>query len=539
VTDAIARLTTGILSQPTDSGARVIRQRAPRRYAVTRLLLVVSLFPGAARSLPAQCPDGTPPPCARAARPAANSLAVLPFESVGGDTANIYFAQGLADELTTALARVPGLRVAASSSAFSFGGGGADARRVGRALRVGAVLEGRVRRDGNRLRVVARLTDTQSGLLLWTNSYEREARDVFAVQDELARDIVTALQPALRGGRAAAPLPLAAAPARGVTRNPAAYDLYLRGRFFLVRRGPFVARSIPYFEQAIALDPDFARAWAQLGIAWSVLPLYSPVRPDTAMPRARFAYETALRLDPASAEAHTAAGFVRMFAGDWPGAAAQFERAIALDSAYPEPHRPYTSTLGMMGRIDDAIAQGRRALALDPVNSITASVLCYMLVAGRRYEEAVAIGRRGVELDSTSPLAWSNIAVAELFAGRRDRALAAVNQTAWIPNTVAPIAYVIGATASRDSVASLVRRLEGERDNASAVTAIAWAWLAAGDTARALDALERMARDRAPVAFQSAFSHPAYDPVRGSTRFAAVVRSYGLDERSFAPRPHP
>jgi TolB-like protein len=124
--------------------------------------------------LAAQCPDDTPPPCGHAARPSGKSLAVLPFESVGGDTGNTYFTQGLADELTTALAHVTGLQVAASSSAFTFGSGGVDAQRVGRALHVGAVLQGRVRREGTRMRVVARLTDATTGLLLWSNSYERE-----------------------------------------------------------------------------------------------------------------------------------------------------------------------------------------------------------------------------------------------------------------------------------------------------------------------------------------------------------------------------
>jgi eukaryotic-like serine/threonine-protein kinase len=505
-------------------------QRLPVTHPIVAGLLALAVN---AAPLRAQCPDGTPPPCGRAARSPGKSLAVLPFESVGGDTANAYFAQGLADELTTALSHVTGLRVAASSSAFTFGSAGVDARRVGRALQVGAVLEGRVRREGNRMRVVARLINTANGLLLWSNSYEREVRDVFAVQDDLTRDIVAALRVTLASGRES-PRPAAAIG----TRSLAAYDLYLRGRYFLVQRGPGVERSIPYFQQAIALDSGFARAWAQLGTAWAVLPLFALVARDSAMPRAHAATDVALRLDPSSAEAHAAAGIAWLQDSEFRRAAAELERAIGLDTAYTFPHRPYMSVLDMLGRTDDAIVEGRRAVAMDPLQSTTASVLSCVLVVGRRYDEAVAVARRGAELDAQAPLAWANLAIAEFFAGLRDAAIAAAGRAAWLPNSSVPIAYVVGATASRDSVDALVRRLEGERPrNSSALTAIAFARLGAGDTTRALDALERMAQAREPVGFQAPFNHPAYDAIRASARFAALVRAYGLDERTFTTSP--
>ena len=456
---------------------------------------------------------------------------MLPFESVGGDTANIYFAQGLADELTTALSRVEGLRVAASSSAFTFGSGGVDPRRVGQELRVGAVLQGRVRREGQRLRVNARLTDTSNGLLLWSNSYEREMRDVFAVQDELARDIVDALRVTLAGGR---PAPR---PASSVgTRNSGAHDLYLRGRFFLSQRGAGVQRSIPYFQQAIALDSSYAQAWAQLGQAWAVLPLFALVSVDSAVPRAREASAAALRLDPLSSEAHGAAGITALLDNDFRASATELERAIALDPSHTFPHRPYVSALLMLGRAEAAMTQGRRAVDLDPLSPTTASVASSAFLAGRRYEEAAAIARRSTELDSLSPMAWPNLAIAEYFAGRPAAAVDAARRSTWIPNTLVPLAFVTGATQSRDSVESLVRWLESQRGTSCcALKAQVFAWLGAGDTTRALEAMERMAAAREPVAFQGAFGHPAYDAVRNSARFIAAVRRYGLDARIFAP----
>ena len=492
-------------------------------------------LPAAVRVALAQCPDGTPPPCRGASRVPARSVAVLPFASLGDDTANTYFAQGLADELTTALARVPGLHVAASTSAFTFGSGGVDARRVGRELRVATVLQGRVRREGSRLRVVAQLTDATSGLVLWSNSYEREMRDVFAVQDDLTRDIVAQLRGALTGERPAPP-----ANAGTGARSPEAYDLYLRGRYFLTQRGGGIARSIPYFQQAIARDSTFARAWAQLGTAWAVYPLYGRISTDSALRQARLASDRALRLDPSSAEAHAASGITYLLDSDGRQAAAELERAIALDSTYTFSHRPYVSALAMLGRTEDAIAQGRRAIAIDPLSSITAAVYSMALVLGRRYDEAMAAARRAVELDSDSlsPLGVPDLALAQYFAGDVAGARQTARRAVEIPNTSMQLAFLAAATGDHPDVPALVRRIEQERDgNANAEMAIAFAWLGAGDTTQALDALERMAARHEPIAFQGAFNHPAYDPVRQSARFAAVVRSYGLDPALFAHPP--
>ncbi len=418
--------------------------------------------------------------------PAARSLAVLPFESVGGDTANTYFAEGLADELTTALSRVPGLRVAARTSAFTFRSSGADVRQVGRDLGVAAVLEGRVRRVGDRLRVVAQLTGTADGLLLWSNSYEREVRDVFAVQDDITRDIVGALRVTLAGG--------AAGPTAPDTRDLEAYDLYLRGRYFLTKRGGGVQQSIGYFEQAIARDSSYARAWAQLATAWALTPMYTMVPRDSALPRVREAASRAVRLDPSSSEAHAAAGMAWVLDSDGQRGLEELEGAIALDSTYSFSQLAAMSALAMLGRDDEAIAQGRRATAIDPLSPTIAAIFSRVLLFGRQFNEAVAVGRRAVELDSLQPLTRSNLASAEYFAGHQDEARDVARRSIWVPITSAPIAFVLAATGGRAEAEGLVRRIEAERGrNSYAETAIAMAWLGAGDTARALDALERMA----------------------------------------------
>jgi len=511
------------------------RTATSRAWALTGALCLCAAVP----AWP-QCPDGTPPPCGgRAARTAPPSLAVLPFQSVGGDTANVYFAQGLSDELTTALAHVGGLRVIATGT--SFGSGGADAVRAGRTLRVAALLDGRVRRDGDRIRVVTQLTNAQSGVLMWSSSYEREVRDVFAVQDELARDIVAALQVVIHGGHAAPPAAAAPATSRRTERaSLEAYDLLLRGRYFFLRRGAGVARSIPYFERAVALDSGYARAWANLGNAWVLLPLFTPIPLDSALPRARAAIAMALRLDPTSAEAHTAAGFEAGLTSDWPRFERELRRAIALDSTLPDPQPALASALASMGRFDEAIAQGYRAVANDPARSMSASVLSHVLLAAGRYDQAVALARRAVEMDSTARAAWAALALAEWFAGRPLVARAAAERFPPIPATTGPLTFVRAALGGHDTADALVRRLEDEgANNREAAVGITVAWLAVGDTTRALDALERMARLRVPIAFVGSpfFGQPAFDIVRASPRFAAAVRSYGLDERAFVRPP--
>jgi serine/threonine-protein kinase len=460
---------------------------------------------------------------------AEKSLAVLPFESVGGDTANIYFAEGIADELTTALARVAGLRVAARSSAFMYRNKTADAREAGKALDVNAVLQGRVRRAGSRMRLSAQLTSAADGRVLWTNSYEREVQDVFAVQDELTRDIVAALRIALGGG-AMAPLPNGAAG----TANLEAYDLYLRGLHFLQQRGGGVARSIDYFRQALAKDSSFARAWAQLGTAYALLPYYSLVATDSAIRQARAASDIALRLDPSSAEAHVASGMSFLLTNGWESALAEFERAIALDPDYTISYRVSMPALYMIGRSNDAIARGRLAAKLDPLAATTFAVYSVTLLNGNRRDEALEAARRAVELDSLNALARSALAVAEYFAGRADLAGATQRRVTREPHTSLWIGFVRAATGDREGAAALIRELEQERGrNVHAESAIAWTWLGAGDTTRALDALERAAKAREPMGFVGPFGHPAYDGVRQSARFTAILRAFGLEPLAF------
>jgi serine/threonine-protein kinase len=454
------------------------------------------------------------------------SIAVLPFESVGGDTANVYFAEGMADELTTALTSVDGLRVAAASSAFTYRDKSPDPREVGKALNVGTVLQGKVRRSGTVLRVSAQLTSAADGTVLWSKSYDREAKDVFTVQDELAREIAGALRITLAGGTTASD-------ARG-TRDVAAYDLYLRGLFFLNQRGKGVARSIPYFQQAIARDSSFARAWAQLGTAYGFVPIFDTIPRDTSFREALAAIDRALRLDSLSAEAHAGSGLIAAMKSEWQKANAEYQRAIALDSNYTVTYRLSLSTLAMLNREAEADAAARVLMERDPLSAPSASVIALVQLSFGKRDEALASARRAVELDSAGPLSRAMLASAEFAAGQREAAVRDAKTAGWTPSTTPWIAWPLAGTGERQALADVVRDVEAHRDrHAAANITLAFAALGAGDTTRALDALERAARDREALGFMAPFGLPAYDPIRGSARFAAIVRAFGADPASF------
>jgi serine/threonine-protein kinase len=314
----------------------------------------------------------------------------------------------------------------------------------------------------------------------------------------------------------------------------AAYDLYLRGLYFLNQRGPGVARSIPYFRQAIARDSAFARAWAQLGTAYGFLPIFDLVAPDTTFRAARAAIDRALQLDSLGAESHAASGLVSALAGRWSEAWTAYQRAIELDPNYAVTYRLALSTLAVLGHEADAVAATRALVERDPLSSVTFTVIAMTQLSFGHRDEALATAKRAVELDAAGAMPRAMLANALLAAGRPDSARALAASAGHTPNTTPWIGWVLAATGDREGTAALVREVEGQRGRqASANITIAFAALGVGDTTRALDALERAAAAREAVGFMAPFGLPAYDAIRGSARFAAVIRAFGADPAPF------
>ena len=517
ISDALATIVT-----PSRSG--VVRWRARvRAQAIAvagALLLALGLvtYVAVARG---------PHPSTTAPRPSAPSLAVLPFDDVAGDTADAYFGDGIADEIAAALSKVEGLRVASRTSAAAFRASHAvDVRELGRRLGVSTVLEGRVRRAGDRMRLTVQLTSVGDGMTLWSEVYERQVEDVFQVQDEVARAVVGALRARLPGAVAAPDDRRVSSPG---TTNLDAYDLYLRANYLLERRGSGVEKAVEYFERAIGEDSTFARAYAGLAYALELSPNFGGTRPRAVEQRATEAAHRALTLDSTLGEAHTALGMSHMYAYRWRQADEAFRRAVATDPGFSPSGYIYGLYLLRVGRIDEAEEPIRRARNTDPLSGTASQMLAYVLSLEGRYDESLAESRRAYELDSSLAVMHSVLAAIVLADGRPDEARALARARLELPfNGIA--AYVLGATGDSAGAAGIVRELESRPHGEWHVArALSYAYLGLGDTARALTALEASARAGESVLIPLA--DPMFDPVRRSARFATAVRLYGLDER--------
>jgi serine/threonine-protein kinase len=340
-----------------------------------------------------------------APRRAERSLAVLPFANLSPDPENEYFADGMTDELINALAKLPGLRVVSRTSAFAFKGRQQDVRSIGAQLGVESVVEGSVRRAGRRLRTSVQLVNVADGYQLWSETFDREMEDVFAIQDEISRGIVSALKLRLLGEAAG---PLVKLP----TDDFEAYTLYLKGRLQWNRRSDdALHQGLRYFEEALARDPDYPLAHVGLADSYVLLGFYTALPPSAAFPRARAAAETALRLDPTLGEAYPTLAYVKMYyEWDWPGALAAFRDAIERNPGYATTYQWQGNCFALLGRFDASIASFQRAVELDPLSGIKNAALGWGYYFARRYPEAIAQQRRALEIEP-------DLAVAHLWCG--------------------------------------------------------------------------------------------------------------------------
>ena len=366
------------------------------------------------------------------------SIAVLPLTNVGGDAKNEYFSDGMTDELATALGKIPGLRVASRTSSYAFKGKNVDVGQIGQALKVGTVLEGTVRRDGNRLRVSVQLTKVSDGLALWSDTYERQATDVFQVQDDVAKSVVAALSPTL--GTQVKTTEAKSAAARG-TENLQAYDLYLRGQFLWHgRRSDGLKQAAEYFKQAVALDPKFARAYASLALTYALYSDYAGMQPREALPLVQQAAGRALALDNTLAEPHAALATAYQYVARYGAADEEFRRAIRLDPRYPTAHQWYGGHLLLTGRIQEAIDELSKARDLDPLSPIISANLASALAFAGRREEALAAARRAVELAPSVAAMRMNYSGTWDDLGETDSSLAQLREAMKLePSNPAPL----------------------------------------------------------------------------------------------------
>lgn len=352
-----------------------------------------------------------PPPPARP--PPEHSIAVLPFANLSQEAENEYFSDGLSEEIRNQLARVTGLRVAARTSSFAFKGRAVDVREIGRRLNVASVLEGGVRKQADRVRIDLQLVGTADGYQIWSQSFERRLDDIFRLQSEIAAAVIAAIIPRQREERRTSDAP--------ATRNFDAYNLYLLGRHLFHRRTePALARAVECFEQAIAIDPNYALAYSGLADAYTLLSsgYYGNAPPAAASERALPAALRALELDPGLAEAHASLGLIRENEGDLAGAAQALERALELNPNYTMAHVWYGLVLTAQGRYAEAAARNREAFRRDPLSPIVNTNVGFDALRFGDAAEAEARFRAAMDIEPAFPVPYSGMA--RLHATRGD-----------------------------------------------------------------------------------------------------------------------
>jgi eukaryotic-like serine/threonine-protein kinase len=455
------------------------------------------------------------------------SLAVLPFRNIGGDSTTDYFSAGIAEELITALGRLEGLRVASRTSAFAARAANMDLREIGRRLDVGAVLEGTVQQSGPRVKVTARLVEVARDEQLWGGEYRSELRDVFAVQDTIARAIATALKVTLSGGGGA---PLVE---RG-TRDLMAHDLYLRGRYFLAfRTAARLRQAIDAFQAAVQRDPDFALPHAGLADAYTLTIPFGDINPDDAIPRAKAAALRALALDPSLAEVHTSLGLIAMFVDwDWQEVERRLTRALELNSSDAQGHLMRAWSLMLTARADAAQAEILEARRLDPLSLIINTRVGTMLYYTGRYGEASEAFRRTLEIDSTFVLARSGLALSYAMQGRFKDALAVVPPTPRQPGSgeVGDPAVVLALAGRTAEARRALEELKAQRASRYvAAHGLAQIHAALGETEAAFAELERGVAERTFGLVAIRFN-PVFRAMHRDPRWAALMRKLNFPQ---------
>jgi len=455
------------------------------------------------------------------------SIAVLPFANMSADPENEYFSDGISEELINALTQFPNLKVIARTSAFSFKGKNVDIREIGRALGVKTVLEGSVRKAGNRIRITAQLIDVTDGSHKWSQRYEREMKDVFAVQDEITDAIRQAVGARLLGG--------ATRPRVRQETDPDTYGIYLKGRHALARLASQGNEAIGLLEEVIRRDPSFAPAHAALALALAGLNSYGLVPSREAFPKVKAAADRALALAPDLGSAHAAlAAHALLYAWDWPAAAHHAERAVELEPGEASGYLWGAFVWISQGAFERGIEWAARATRIDPLSPsvfVWAGIVRFL---GRRFDEAAAASREALRLD---PAYWDAKRVlghAELYAGRSEAAEAILrvalkesDRYHWVVFLLAVVRLVRGDTASARALTSELtsRRAAGEAFPALALmyvnvltdpdAAFAWAERAAEERHHLLTMLR---------------VDPMVDPIRDDPRFEALCRKVGIPE---------
>jgi len=462
-----------------------------------------------------------------ASRPTPPSIAVLPFANLSADKDNEYFSDGLAEDIIEALAKVPGLRVIARTSAFAFRGKNANACEIGASLRVATLLEGAVRQTGSRIRITVQLIQAADHSHLWSERYDRELTDVFAIQDEISQAIADKLRVRLAGDR-----PLV----KRYTDNLEAYNLFLRGRHSIMRATQeSLTKGKEYLEQAIALDANYALAYVGIaeyyliGAFWGLLP------GSDALPKAKAAALAALNLDDTLGEAHGHLAAARGTGDfDWLGAEQEFRRALELSPSSPIVHHNYgRHCLRPLGRLEEELEQARWVVELDPLSARYIACLGYLYDIAGQYDLAIAQQRRAMELDPVVFTPHFVLALAYEHAGRFEEAVAPAERACELsgrnPRMLGTLAWVYGQAGRVAEGRALLNDLITQSHKSWVPPyAMMIAYRGLGELDRALEWMEKAVEQRDLMIVCGIRCEPMI-ALHGNPRHEALLKKMNLD----------
>lgn len=464
---------------------------------------------------------GSPTAIRTAVRPAlaerGPSIAVLPFANMSADREQEYFSDGLAEEILNLLAHIPGLKVIARTSAFAFRGKEQDIRQIADTLGVGHVLEGSVRRAGNRIRVTAQLIEASDGTHVWSERYDRDMTDVFAIQDEISQAISEALKVRL-------------AP-RAHAVNLEAYQSYLKGQYYLARNTPeSLEKAKEFLEQALSIDGAYAPAQSGVALYYSAL-MALGIRPSGEVtPLAKAAAQKALAIDAANTEAHSVLATVAaIYEHDWKLAEIHFRSAMASEPvAPPERFRYAVNFLLPLGRVQDAVEQSRLALETDPISMLLHAGMCWSLYHAKRYRETIEAARKALEIAADSYLVWYTMGVAQLHAGGAGEATGslrrAIEVAPWFNPGVGALAAAYHRAGDREQEREWAQKLAGPEDR---TIGAAFYHAATGEADAMFAALDGAYRRRDWFLISIA-SEPFLESYREDPRYRELLRRMNL-----------
>ena len=457
------------------------------------------------------------------------SLAVLPLENLSGEASQDYFADGMTDELITDLAQIGALRVISRSSIMVYKGARKPLPQIARELNVDAVVEGTVLRAGDQVRITAQLIQVPADRHLWADSYEGNVRDTLALQNKVARAIaeqirikLTAREQAVLNG--------------GKSVDPAAYQEYLKGRYFWNKRtADGLEKARDYFNHAVAIDAGYAAAYSGLSDSYALLGdwQFGVMTTKAALPKAEAAAHKALQLDDSLSEAHTSLAFcLEGFDWNWSAADQEFRRAIELNPGYATGHHWYAWHLSLMGRNNEAIAEMKKAQSLDPLSLIINADLAELLLIAHHPDESIEQSRKTIEMDRYFAFGYNQLAQAYLEKHMLTEAISelrkAMELSAENPAIIANLARAYAFANRKEEAINLLNDLKTAAvPGQPHTTEIASVYAALGDKTRAIDWLEKGYSERFNP---GVLLRPSFDSLRGEPRFQALQRRIGLPQ---------